>query len=1277
MTGERVDKGPKGTKAAPRRGWLGVRVCLLFAFALFGSVFAAAGDELAPKSPTASTAFQDSLTAEERAWLRDHPVISVFQDADWPPIEFRNDRGDASGMSEDYVRLIEQRLGIQLKRVGGLTWEEGFARLARGEIDMTTSVTPTPEREKFWAFTKSYMRAPIVIVTNPEVTYLADMRELGGRRVAVVGGYAAAEWIPRDFPEIQLVPVENVREGLEKVQRGEVFAFIENMLVVDYYIAKLQVSTLKIAGQTPYQNSQSLAVRKDWPILAGILDKALDSIPDAERKAIYRKWLPVRYEHGLDYAHLWLVLAVFGLVVLGLTLWIRRLSNEITRRKGAETAARDSARRFRQLFDAAAVPMIFGDQEGNLLSLNARFIQDFGYTLAEMPTLADWWKGALPEPGYRRSIENRWNEAAARTRERGEDFRPIDIDIHCRNGALKSYVLTATFFGQDFIAGFVDLTERKQMELALKESERNSSELLEKMNEAQRIASVGSWEWHPQTGQVWWSDETYKIFALSPEHYAPDFETSQRFVHPEDLEKFVLAFRHSKATGEPLDLDFRGGAADGTLKHCQIKGRLSFDEAGRSSRFIGTVLDVTQRKQMELNLAHERTFLKTLIQTLPDPVWLKDPDGLYLACNPRFEALYGEPEAEIIGKTDYDFVGRQEADFFREKDRQAIANGGPSINEEQLNFASDGHRELVQTIKTPMVGSDGKLIGVLGIARDITAARKNEQELTKLALAVEQSQDCIVITNLDAEIEYVNEAFIRSTGWQREEIMGQNPRLLHSGKTPPETYAAMWDALTHGHSWQGELVNRRKNGEEYLERATIIPLRQADGQVTNYVAVKEDTTEKRRLARELDQHRHHLEELVDRRTAELSVAKGQAEAANRAKSAFLANMSHEIRTPMNAIVGLTHLLQRGKPSTEQAERLDKIDAASQHLLGIVNDILDLSKIEAGRLELMGTDFLASDIVESVANMVGDAARAKGLNVAIEHGDLPAWLHGDGARLRQALLNYASNAVKFTNQGGITLRSRPLEVHGGGLMIRFEVQDSGVGIPSGEIARLFEPFEQADASTTRAHGGTGLGLAITRRLAQLMGGDAGAESRPGSGSTFWFTAELKQAQAPAAQVAQEAPVDAERALRHRHGGTPVLLVEDNPINRVVALELLRTVKLNVEVAEDGQAAVEMAQRNNYALILMDIQMPRMDGLSATRAIRGNPALARIPIIAMTANAFGDDRKACAAAGMDDHIAKPVQPRALYEVILRHLQSGSHAADGELAADGDRQPGVASG
>ena len=556
--------------------------------------------------------------------------------------------------------------------------------------------------------------------------------------------------------------------------------------------------------------------------------------------------------------------------------------------------------------------------------------------------------------------------------------------------------------------------------------------------------------------------------------------------------------------------------------------------------------------------------------------------------------------------------------------------------------------------------------------------RRQRQETERSQALLRGASDGIHIVGPDGLVLEASDAFARMLGCQRDEVIGRPMRHWQVEDTTAVGPAGSAGSLPSSGPQRVETRLRHRDGHLIDVEITRHPLVLDDKPAV--FASARDIAERKVAEAAVLRLNAELEQRVQQRTtdleaanaglavvnAELAVAnaglvasRDAAEAASRAKSAFLANMSHEIRTPMNGILGMAGLLRRDGVTQQQALRLDRIDTAGRHLLRIIDDILDLSKIEAGKLELCLAPLSPRGLLQQVGELVADSAREKGLQLRLEPGDLPEHLLGDATRLRQALLNYAANAIKFTPTGHVTLRAAVLQDASAGVLLRFEVEDTGIGVDPAAVPRLFSAFEQADNSTTRAFGGTGLGLAITRRLAQMMGGDAGLDSRPGPGSRFWFSARLTLAAAPVpvpvpVPVLDLAPeLTAVARLRRCHAGRTVLLVEDEPVNRELMQLLLESAGLRVELANDGLEAVEQAVRMPVDLILMDMQMPRLDGPDATRRIRQTPQGARLPIVALTANVFERDRQACLDAGMDDFLAKPIDPEALFDAVLRGL------------------------
>ena len=535
------------------------------------------------------------------------------------------------------------------------------------------------------------------------------------------------------------------------------------------------------------------------------------------------------------------------------------------------------------------------------------------------------------------------------------------------------------------------------------------------------------------------------------------------------------------------------------------------------------------------------------------------------------------------------------------------------------------------------------LLEAFSLEDEKTAQARNLRALFEISPAG------IAVTDSGGRYLDVNPAYCTMLGVSRGQLIGQVDRQANSGEAGPSPRRIT-----------------SVDGSERVVRASSRRLQHGNGDV-RVLSIFLDITELQSSLDQLAASEHRLQRLndsledqvrertqqIEMANAELAVAKEAAESANLAKSAFLATMSHEIRTPLNVILGMANIMRGQGVNEKQADQLMKIDRAGTLLLGIINDVLDFSKIDAGKLQLEMTEIDMAALTHQVAAMVSDKAQARKLTVEVDVATVSGPLVGDATRIEQILLNFATNAVKFTETGTVTLRAvfeRESEMT---VQLRLEVDDTGIGLAPEQIERLFAPFEQADGSVTRKYGGTGLGLAITRKLAQLMGGQTGVVSTPGQGSRFWFVATLKkggQLQAspidlPVKQLAAERAPDYSRQR--------VLLVEDDLMNQEIALEFLGSIGVSVDVAGDGRGALEQFARRSYDLIIMDVQMPGMDGLEATRCLRQLPGGNAVPILAMTANAFAEDRQRCLEAGMNGFIPKPFKPSELIDTVKQAL------------------------
>ncbi|MER3414743.1 MAG: hypothetical protein C4297_00820 [Gemmataceae bacterium] len=651
-----------------------------------------------------------------------------------------------------------------------------------------------------------------------------------------------------------------------------------------------------------------------------------------------------------------------------------------------------------------------------------------------------------------------------------------------------------------------------------------------------------------------------------------------------------------------------------------------FFAVGRAHR----IRHLIERRTRELRESQQ--LLHGIVNNSPAVIYVKGPDGTYRFVNRRFSELFGWSEEEVRGKTDRDLFPADIAAKFQENDRE-VFRAGRAIEYEETAPHSDGPHTYI-SVKFPIVDEAGSAVALCGISTDITQRARAEQAVRDSEALYHSLVECLPLCVLRKDREgrftFGNQKFCQLLGRRLEEILGRTDYDFFPKELADKYRRDDQWVLSSGGIFEDIEAHHTPDGQDLYVQVLKSPVYDARGQIVGVQCMFWDVTDRKRAEEELKQ------------------ARQAAEAANRAKSEFLARVSHEIRTPMNAIIGMTDLVLDSTLTADQRENLLVVKKSAEALLAIINDLLDFSKIEAGRMHLEEVPFALRQVIEESLHTVALTASQKGLRLwSHVHPDVPAWLKGDPLRLRQVLVNLLSNAVKFTERGevALTVEGGPNENAGDAYVLHFQVRDTGVGIPPEKHRAIFEAFTQADGSTTRRYGGTGLGLTIAARLVELMGGRIWVESEPGQGSVFHFTAQLRPSEAPAddAGILQELPPP-RRTLR-------ILLAEDSPTNQKLVVSLLHKRGHVVVVAGTGAEAVAAVSRQPFDVILMDLQMPDMDGLDATRAIRKleEGSGRHTPIIALTAHALKGDKERCLQAGMDGYLAKPLRAVELYRAV----------------------------
>jgi PAS domain S-box-containing protein len=854
-----------------------------------------------------------------------------------------------------------------------------------------------------------------------------------------------------------------------------------------------------------------------------------------------------------------------------------------------ETELKESEYRWRFAIEGSGDGVWDCDLENGSVFFSRRWKELIGYGEFEISDSISEWKERL-HPDDRTHALSNWNDYLS-------GAKASYLSVHRLRGKDGNYrwILSRGMTVKRSPAGaplrvigtHTDLTERKEAEIALRT-------LATSLEEAQRIAKVGSWELDIPTGALKWSAEIFRLFELDPSQFEATYEGFLNAIHPDDQQSVNLAYAHSLELRTDYEITHRLLMQDGRVKWVLERCVTDFDKNGTPLRSRGTVQDITANYLKDRELEASRDLLMTIINTVPTRVFWKDQDLVYMGCNQRFADDAGKfSPADVVGRNDFEMGWQAQAELYREDDFKVLSSGRAKLSYDEPQNTPNGQTIWLRTSKVPLRNAEGEIFGILGVYEDITARKMTELDLNRhreqleelvqqktaaLERSAKETQQAldllkqqkyvldehtiVTMSDMTGRITYANRKFFEVSGYSAAEVMGKDHFILNSGVHPKGFFKDMFDTVATGRPWHAEVCNKRKDGSLFWVDTTVALFNDSSGKPLEYIAVRTDITV-----------RKNAEEV--------------AYAASRAKTEFLANMSHEIRTPMNGVLGMVDQLKHTQLSHEQRGMLNTINRSSLALLNILNDILDITKIEADQLKVEFIPTHLRDVVESTVLLMRSTPQNKEAQVCLFiDPTIPDWILSDPTRLRQILFNLVGNAFKFTDKqkSRIKIEITPLLKPDGVTQLEIRIADNGIGMDSELISKLFKPFTQGDVSTARKFGGTGLGLSITRHLVHLLNGDIQVSSALGEGSAFTIQLPLNTTDKPLTEEFENMP---------NLSTISVIAVVTTPdVSRLLAAYLSKAGAKVKTVGDIEQAEAEHRQ-NPGSILLFDWSLNEVD------------------------------------------------------------------------------------